>query len=309
MSPGDSSTTAVRKVRLCPAPELADDAHKGDAGRVLCVVGSETMPGAAVLVARAAQRAGAGLVGIGCLDPNLLAVVPAAAPEAVLVDMRSAFRIDGSSTERASDLMGARDPHARLVGPGIGNDARAREVVRLALATPGGVPLALDADGLNALDGKPERLREHAAPVVITPHAGEAMRLARRTVPHEEKGRVAFAFELAQRSGAIVCLKGRGTVVCDGERAYVNRTGNSGMATAGAGDVLAGILVAYLAACTTSGAGGGWRPFDAAALAVHVHGLAGDLAAAALGRRAVVASDLIERLPQAQRSLDEHGEA
>ena len=190
------------------------------------------------------------------------------------------------------------------MGPGIGDDARARAVVPRILAAASGAPRILDADALNALDGEPERLRDASGPVVITPHPGEAARLARRDVPRDEAGRVAFALELAARAGAIVCLKGHGTVIADAERAMVNRTGNPGMATAGAGDVLAGMLVAYLA---RTSAASSFTPFDAAALAVHEHGLAGDLAAHRLGQRAVVASDLIASLPDAQRAIDAAG--
>ncbi len=291
-------------MKLRTAPALAPDAHKGDAGRCLCVVGSETMSGAAILVARAAQRSGAGLVAIGCLDESLLRVIPPAAPEAVLIDLCDAFDFHGRVASEADELLAARAPHALLVGSGIGDDARARAVVPRILAAASGAPRILDADALNALDGEPERLRDASGPVVITPHPGEAARLARRDVPRDEEGRVAFALELAARAGAIVCLKGHGTVIADAERATVNRTGNPGMATAGAGDVLAGMLVAYLA---RTGAASSFTPFDAAALAVHEHGLAGDLAAHRLGERAVVASDLIVNLPDAQRAIDAAG--
>ncbi len=291
--------------RLRLAPRLADDAHKGDAGRVLCIVGSETMPGAAVLVARSAARAGAGLVCVGCLDDAPFRLVPAAVPEAVLVDLRPAFHADGAAAAAARAGLVARSPHARLVGPGLGDDPRTRALLELALASETGAPLAIDADGLNALDGRPERLTDCDAPVVITPHPGEAERLSGRAVPRDEDGRVELAVELARRGRCVVCLKARGTVVTDGERALVNRTGNPGLATGGSGDVLAGILVAYLA--LTGRAAEDWTPFDAAALAVHVHGLAGDLAAARLGRRAVIASDLVAYLPEAQRAIEEEG--
>ncbi len=288
-------------------PRLAEDAHKGDAGRVLCLAGSEAMPGAAILAARAAQRAGAGLVAVGCLDPALMTVLPSAAPEAVLMDLRAVFELTGQSHPEASARLSARDPHAVLVGPGLGDDARTREVVRVALEAFE-VPLVLDADALSALDGEPERLRSAKGTVVITPHPGEAARLLKKPVPRDGAGRVAIARELALRSGAIACLKGHGTVVAlasgSEERVFVNSSGNSGMATAGAGDVLAGILVAYLAATRTAG-DSGWTPLTATASAVYAHGLAGDLAAERVGRRGLIASDLIVFLPQAQRRMEE----
>lgn len=288
-----------KRYRPLAPPELAEQAHKGDAGRVLCLVGSRLYPGAAALVVRAAQRAGAGLVTLGALDEGLLASVPVAAPEAVYLDLSGPADAD---RERVRGLLAAREDHALVLGCGLGQSERAGALVAGVLGSGARVPLVVDADGLNLLGGAPERLREHAGPVVITPHPGEASRLLQRGAPQGANERANAARELAARSGAIVCLKGHGTVVSDGRVTYVNDTGNPGMATAGAGDVLAGILGAYLAAC----AGGHlttWTPFDAAVAAVRVHGLAGDLAAKELGRRAVVASDLIAFLPKAQRRL------
>src|SRR5262249_16018792 len=125
-----------------------------------------------------------------------------------------------------------------------------------------------------------------------------------RTVPRDADGRVAAARELAERAGAIVCLKGHGTVVAEPSgRARVNSTGNPGMATAGAGDVLAGILVADLARVRRA-SDAGWSALDAARAAAHVHGLAGDLAAERTGERALIASDLVDELAAAQRRFD-----
>jgi hydroxyethylthiazole kinase-like uncharacterized protein yjeF len=283
------------ETRNLAPPALADDAHKGDAGRVLCLVGSRLMPGAAVLVARAAQRAGAGLVTIGCQDEQLLSTVPAAAPEAVLLDL--------TRTGAPAFALGARSDHAIVCGCGLGQGERARALVEALFASNRKCPLALDADGLNLLAGAPERLRDYLGPCVIMPHPGEAARLLGREIPSDDDGRMAAARELSERSGAVAVLKGHRTVVFHAARTYVNDTGNSGMATAGAGDVLAGILGAYLALCGT-GAFPEWTPLDAACAAVRVHGLAGDLAASHVGKRALIASDLITWLPAAQRRLE-----
>ena len=275
-------------------PELPDDAHKGTAGRVLSLCGSREMPGAAVLVARGALRGGAGLVTAGCLDANLLAALPVAVPEAVLVDLT-----------RLSDLpfaLEAAAPHCVVCGPGTGRGGRGAELARHLVHAGLELPLALDADALNNLAGEPEAMRAHPGPLVITPHPGEAQRLLGRPVPADGTGRERAARELAERTGAVVCLKGRGTVVTDGARVYVNDTGNAGMATAGSGDVLAGVLAAYLALCAT-GDHPDWTPLDAACSAVRAHGLAGDLAAAHLGRRALIASDLVAWLGSAQKRL------
>jgi len=253
------------------------------------------MPGAAVLAARSAQRAGAGLVAVACLDANLLTIVPTAAPEAVLVDLS---RAQGGMV---ATLAGRRDD-VRVVGPGLGASRRTHGLVRSLLADGFEGAWVVDADALNVIAGEIEELGSRRGPMVITPHPGEAERLLGRKIPNDDAARASAAKELSRRSRAICCLKGHRTVVAEGERVYVNETGNPGMATAGAGDVLAGILGAYLAPCA-HGDVASWTPFDAAASAVHVHGLAGDLAAAEVGRRGLVASDLIAFLPSAQARL------
>jgi hydroxyethylthiazole kinase-like uncharacterized protein yjeF len=272
-----------------PPPEFPIDAHKGIAGRVLCVCGSADMPGAAVLVARAAQRAGAGLVVVACTAEILRTIVPIAAPEAILLSLQD---LDALRAQLA-----VPDWDAVVVGPGLGTSPRARELLDIALVAA--APIVLDADALNLLGTDLARLRSRRAATVLTPHPGEAGRLLGRAIPREEDGRVAAAREIAAQSGAICCLKGHHTVVSDGRRTYVNGTGNPGMATAGAGDVLAGITCAYLALTRTLPSPD-WTAFDAAARAVAVHGFAGDLAARARGQRGLIASDLIEALPRAQ---------
>ena len=276
-------------------PALADDAHKGDAGRVLCLCGSREMPGAAILVVRAALRGGAGLVTGACLDPALLTLLPQAAPEALLLEVER--------PERIHLLVGQRKDDAMACGPGLGQGERARGLVHALLGANVDCPLVLDADALNLLAGEVERVRTYPGPLILTPHPGEAARLLGREVPRDEAGRIAAARELAGRSGAVVVLKGRRTVVTHGELLYVNATGNPGMATGGAGDVLTGILAAYAALCHV-GQHPEWTPFDAAASAVRVHGLAGDLAAAHTGMRGLIASDLIAWLAPAQRRLE-----
>lgn len=275
-------------------PELPEDAHKGDAGRVLVACGSANMPGAALLVARAAQRAGAGLVTVLATSEAVAHALPIAAPEAVLLRVASVANIPFEVSQRGF--------HSIVAGCGLGQGEDAQQLVQALLGRAPAIPLVLDADALNVLGAAPEKLKGRAGATVITPHPGEAARLLGREIPHDAAGREAAARELAERSGAITCLKGRGTVVTDGRLVYVNDTGNAGMATAGSGDVLAGIVAAYAALCAT-GAFPQWTPFEAACAAVRAHGLAGDFAAAHLGKRALIASDLIQWLAQAQRRL------
>ncbi len=286
------------ELRLPPA--LGRDAHKGQAGRLFALVGSRRMPGAALLVARAAQRAGAGLVRVGCLDESVLQLLPPAVPEAIWTEL-------GSDPGSLAGTLAERYEHAFVVGPGLGASDRSQRWSKAALVVAPGRPRVFDADGLSFASGAPERFRVSVGPTVLTPHAGEAGRLLGRPVPAEageaeevdEAAREECARELALRSGAVVCLKGPATIVTDGERLFRAETGNPGLATAGTGDVLSGILGAYLARQAASR-----EALDALACAraaVHVHGAAADLAAEALGRRALIASDVIDHLGAVQK--------
>jgi len=226
------------------------------------------------------------------LDESLKFVLPSAAPEAVLVD---------AVADPVAVLRGRADD-VRVIGPGLGATKRTSNLVLALLAEALEGCWVIDADALNVLAGNVEALRERNGPMVLTPHPGEASRLLQREIPRDEAGRVAAAREIGRRAHAVCCLKGHRTVVVDGDRAYVNETGNSGMATAGAGDVLCGILGAYLALVRTR-PDPGWTPFAAASSSVYIHGLAGDLAAAETGRRGLIASDLVRSLPAAQSRL------
>jgi len=288
-----------------PAPALPNYAHKGIAGRVLAVCGSETMSGAAILVLTAAQRSGAGLVTLACFHRELLNVLPAAIPEAVYLDIsRSkdlmARRLPAQLTGRADDV--------RVVGPGLGISGRTNELVRRLICDEFAGPLLLDADALNVIGDAPEVLCQYEGPLVVTPHPGEAARLlgCAAISPNSDE-RKDVALQIAQRSGSIVCLKGTQTVITDGKRVEVNETGNPGMATAGSGDVLCGVMSAYLAS-TVQQPADDWTAFDAARSAVHVHGLAGDLAAAKLGRRGMIASDIVRFLPEAQLRFEDEAD-
>jgi NAD(P)H-hydrate epimerase len=272
------------------------DAHKGHFGHVLVVGGSVGKSGAAVLAARAALRSGAGLVTVATPDA-VSATVAVGVPEAMTESLPSTVGggIDRSALDRALALAEARD--AAVIGPGLGTDESTWAFVREFVARCP-VPLLVDADGLNALAaagagkslaGGPGR------PLVLTPHPGEMSRLTGRSVAEVQARRLDAASRLARETGAFVVLKGQRTLVAEpGGRVAVNPTGNPGMATGGAGDVLSGIGGALLARL------GAW---PAATAAVFVHGLAGDLAAAQKGEHSLIAGDVIDALPDAIRSL------
>ena len=251
-------------------PRRPRDAHKGTFGTVLVVAGSDGMLGAAVLCATAALRGGAGLVRVA-LPRALMPLLPLAVPCATTVDRAG-----------AALLAAVRSASAIVIGPGLGALAATRSLVRRVVRASI-VPVVIDADALNVLAPLRAPLRSRA-PLIVTPHPGEAARLLDTDAAAVQRDRRKALRELCARSGAIVVLKGAHTLVGDGRRTFVNRTGNPGMATGGTGDVLAGLLGALLAQ--------GMQPFDAARLAVHVHGAAGDRVARRCGEAGLIASDL-----------------
>jgi len=275
---------------------LRRDAHKGDCGRVLVVAGSQRMSGAARLAGWGALRGGAGLVTIATPDV-VQPIVAGELPCAMTIPLASRKGVL-ATTAAAEARAAAAAADAVVVGPGLTTDVVPflRRLLR-AGEEPLETPLVLDADGLNVLAEHPDLLAGHAGPRVLTPHPGEARRLLGGDYEGNLEGRVGAASELAERHGAAVVLKGAGTVVCAGERYYVNRTGNPGLATGGTGDVLSGVIGARLASGTPL--------FAAVVQAVYAHGRAGDLAAAAAGEHGMIATDVVANLPAALSELVE----
>jgi NAD(P)H-hydrate epimerase len=275
-------------------PQRSPEAHKGSFGHLLAVAGSRGKAGAAVLLARAALRSGVGLVTVA----TARSVRPeVACQQAELMTEPLPETRQGAISRAAPGAIGrllqGRD--ALAIGPGLGAAAETSAAVRELLRRPA-LPAVLDADGLNAYAGdrarKPSLPKAGRHPLVLTPHPGEASRLLRTSTAEVQEDRLASGRKLAAATGAVVVLKGHRTVVAhpDG-RAAINSTGNPGMATAGTGDVLTGIIGAFLARKLTA--------WDAARLAVFVHGDAGDRAARAVGEEALTAGDVLNFLPEA----------
>lgn len=274
--------------------ERPRDAHKGRYGHVLLVAGAPGMAGAAILAARAAVRGGAGLTTVAA-PTELLSALAAASPESMAIGLEPGP--GGALGEGAFEILLAAAAARSVVaaGPGLGRAAGTLAAIRrLALATDR--PLVLDADALAAFDGELEALAARSAPTLLTPHPGELARLLGRATDEVQADRLGAAREAAARSGALVVLKGDRTLIAapDGE-AWVNDTGGPALATGGSGDVLTGLLAARLAQ--------GDEPTVAAALAVHLHGLAGDLAAERRGGPALPAGQLADEIPAAYRRL------
>jgi hydroxyethylthiazole kinase-like uncharacterized protein yjeF len=248
-------------------------AHKGDFGHLLLVAGSEGKTGAAILSAKAAMRTGCGL---------LTALVPASAQAPLLTMLPEAMTI----TRQGNELPALNRYNAIGFGPGVGLDTA--PMLR-ALLQQKEYPMVIDADGITVLSQQHDCYELLDSSVVLTPHAGEFDRL---TQPHQSVfARCQTQLAFSRRYGVNVLLKGRYTSVSTPEGwFYINTTGNSGMATAGSGDVLTGIIASLLAQ--------GYDTATAAILGAYLHGYAGDLMAKKLSKTSLLASDIIEGIPE-----------
>jgi NAD(P)H-hydrate epimerase len=275
-------------------PRRPADGHKGTFGHVFVVSGSVGFTGASALASLAALRTGAGVVTLG---------LPASLNDALEAKLTEVMTLPLPETRDRTLAGEALLPIQRFcqkasvlaVGPGLSTNARTQQLVRDILAWTR-IPTVVDADGLNALSGHEQILRTVEAPVVMSPHPGELSRLIGVPAGEIDANRVETARMAASRLGVPLALKGAPTVVAhpSGE-AWVNPTGNSGLATAGSGDVLTGVIAGLMAQ--------GLSPFDAATAGVYLHGMAGDLAAQKRTEYGVIAGDLLEGIPRAIRIL------
>ncbi len=298
--------------RLIPASLLhrRADTHKGDFGHVLVVGGSVGMAGAPILAGYAALRSGAGLVTLA-VPGSIYAIAARKAPPELMVrplpHCSGTFR--SSTVQALRPLLAKADVLA--LGPGLSQRSEARSFARRLIGAAD-LPIVLDADGLNAFAGAArKKLVSRKRPgkkgkgsggpsLVLTPHPGEMARLLGTTTARVQRDRAGTAAKAAKEMKAVVVLKGHRTVVADPTgRRYVNTTGNPGMATAGVGDVLTGVIAALI--------GQGIPAFEAARAGVYLHGLAGDLAARKVGQVSLTAGDLLAALPSAFLKLSRKG--
>ncbi len=289
-----------RESRLPDPPARPADGHKGTFGRVLIIGGSRGMSGAPCLSGLAALRGGAGLVAVA-VPAGIVPIVAGVEPSYMTIPLP-----EDEEGRIAFDAWRTLRPHveradAVAIGPGLGTSDGLRSLVQWLLETSAG-PLVVDADGLNALSLLPALWEERSAgdsatrPAwVLTPHPGEFARLTGRPAPSAPNEREQAAAEFAASRRVVLLLKGRHSIVTDGTRLAVNQTGNSGMGTGGTGDILTGLIASLLAQ--------GMTAFDAAQLGSHLHGLAGDLAAAELSEPGLIASDLPRYLGRAWLKL------
>ncbi|MGH9740541.1 MAG: NAD(P)H-hydrate dehydratase [Candidatus Acidiferrales bacterium] len=282
----------------CAIPRKPEG-HKGDYGHALVVAGSVGKTGAAVLASWAALCAGAGLVTVATPEPAL-PIIAMHTPEVMTAPLPATLA--GTISERALEgnafaalLSGKR---ALAIGPGLSTQPETQSFVRRIVTGSREVPIVLDADGLNAFAGRASELNQPAGLLAITPHPGEMARLLGCSIAQVQKNRIEVARKAAADWNAYVILKGHHTIVAapDG-RAYLNSTGNPGMATGGTGDALTGMLAAMTAQFGT----GDWH--RVLAFGVYLHGLAGDVAWEQTGGAPLLASGLIQSIPGAYKKL------
>lgn len=274
-------------------PKLAErkpDSHKGTFGKVCVIGGQMGMSGAPALAGMAALVSGAGLVRVA-VPASILNTVASYQPCYTTIPLNETK--DGKVSAKAIDsvLTAAEDNDVIAIGPGIGTENGARQIVNILIAQEG-LRLVIDADGLNCLAKETGWAERKKASIILTPHPGEMGRLwkslFREDLPQDRSKQ---AITLAEKTACTVVLKGAKTVVANREKVYVNTTGNAGMATAGSGDVLTGVIAAL--------AGQGLCNFDAAQLGVYIHGLAGDIAAKKRGQVSMIATDILKALSKA----------
>jgi NAD(P)H-hydrate epimerase len=287
--PADPSIGLISERATDGVPRRGRESTKFAAGTVLVCGGSIGLTGAPCLAAEAAARAGAGYV-TACVPASLNPIFESRLLEVMTVPLPDA---EGSLDPRAADtvLERAERSGSLVLGPGVGRERGAFELVR-GLARAVEIPVLIDADGLNAHAGELDSLASRPDATVLTPHAGELARLLESDSEAIGARRLHSAREAAARAKAILVLKGDDTIVADADGLVgVSRGGAAALATAGTGDVLSGVIAAYLAK--------GMDPFRAACAGVLVHARAGQLAANRIGTEGVIASDVIEALPQA----------
>ncbi len=279
-------------------PARQRDSNKGTFGKALCVCGSYGMAGAAMMAASAALRCGAGLVQLA-IPCSIYPCVASRLLEPVMLPLTESE--EGRLCEQSAPLLQEALCKASscLIGCGTGADEKTAEVV-LKLLRESKIPTVLDADGINCIASHKDILKTVKAPVILTPHPGEMARLTGQTVTQVQSARTRIAADFAREYGVVLVLKGHHTVIAvpDG-RQWVNPTGNAGMARGGSGDLLAGMIVAFLAQ--------GMSAEDAAVAAVYLHGAAGDCCAKKYSQISMLPHEMLEELPGLFLNLEQRG--
>ncbi len=275
-------------------PKRLPDTHKGDYGHVLVVAGSAGYTGAAYLASQAAMVSGSGLVTL-VAGRGIYPIMASKLTEVMVKPFLDTKDLSLGLLAEKEILNFADKCNAAVLGPGISQNKETQHLVRN-LVSKLSMPMVIDADGINALKGSVDILHRTGKVPVLTPHPVELAGLVNKVVSEIQADRKEVAKAFANQYNTVLVLKGHATVVASPDGAvYVNDTGNAGMASGGIGDVLAGMIGAFIAQ--------GMTQFDAAVLGVYMHGLAGDLAAREKGMVSLIATDLLNKLPEALKSL------
>ena len=275
-------------------PKRPADAHKGYFGHVLAIAGSAGYTGAAFLTSQAAALSGSGLVTLAVGK----GIYPIMAAKLTEVMVKPFFETKDSSMSLLAEkelITFSEKCDAVAIGPGISQNKETQQLVRILVGRLN-KPMVIDADGINACVGHADILKSAKAKIVLTPHPGEMSRLIGKDVSEIQQNRKDIALKFAAEYNTVLVLKGRQTVVADPSGdVYINETGNEGMATGGTGDILTGMIASFI--------GQGVEPFIAAVLGVYYHGMAGDLAMKEKGALSLLATDLLNMLPEVLKML------
>ncbi len=291
-------------------PERKKYSHKGDYGHVLVIAGSRGKTGAALMAAKACLRAGAGLVTIGAPE-SLIDVFQSRVTEEMVLPLsdKGGGILSSKASEKIMDFLHDK-ADVLAIGPGLSLTDDIKALLK-SVVLGSTVPMVIDADAINALQGQQKIFQSAKAPVVLTPHAGEMARLLSKPKAGSQKSEVKLRKEIEQdrintaiifskETGTYLVLKGVPTLIAEPEgSAFINSTGNPGMASAGVGDVLTGMIAAFLGQKLNS--------LEASILGVYMHGLAGDIASNKKGEHSLIASDIIDSIPEAFKNLQDTG--
>ncbi|MBL7158085.1 MAG: NAD(P)H-hydrate dehydratase [Candidatus Omnitrophica bacterium] len=278
------------KQHIAKIPTRGEDTQKGDFGHVFVLAGSAGMTGAAYLTSQAAIRSGSGLVTCG-IPKSLNLVMEAKLTEVMTLPLPEAKGQALCFAALEKIVSFSEKINSLAVGPGISRNKDTGKLVREVIKKVNR-PLVLDADGIVSIVGKCDLLQKRKAPTILTPHPGEMARLLGKATEFVQAARVKLAKDFAKKHKVVLVLKGYRTIVASPKgEIYLNETGNSGMSTAGVGDVLTGMIASFV--------GQGIEAYSAAVIGTYLHGKAGDLASRDKGQFGMIASDLLEKLPEA----------
>ena len=270
-----------------------DYANKGDFGRALIIAGSYGMAGAAIICAKACIKSGIGICDIAC-EESVYPIISGQVPEAVCTPLSKEISNDDKSNLKKS----LKKADVVVIGPGMGNSDYTDRILRLVLELSE-VPVIIDADALNVLSNDLKLLDDKKCDVIITPHPGEMSRLIQKSVVEINANRVKYATEFSKKYNVITLLKGKDTVISKecGEY-FINESGTPAMATGGSGDMLCGVISAFI--------GEGFTPINATRAAAFVHGLAGEYSAKKFSVRATTPSTMIKMLSKVYKEIEEN---